>query len=336
MEQRVLGRTGMRVSVLGYGAGAVGGLMVRGSAAEQDRSLRRALEAGISYIDTAAIYGDGESERALGRLLKTLPKRPQIGTKVRLPPTGRSDIGGAIAASLEASLGRLGLDHVDLFQLHDPIGSAGGYTVEQVLDQAVPALQRLRDQGKCRFLGITALGEVAALRRVLLSGAFDTAQVPYNLLNPSWLGPMPPGLPGQDFAALGLEAAAAGVGLIGIRILAAGALSGEAARHPVAMQAVAPIASADDYGTDLAHARRLLPLVAEGHVASLAEAAIRFAITPPGADTTLNGPAPIGTALIGTASLEQFEAAIAAAGKGPLPAATLARMAVLLAGAGGT
>lgn len=336
MEQRVLGRTGMRVSVLGYGAGAVGGLMVRGSAAEQDRSLRRALEAGISYIDTAAIYGDGESERALGRLLKALPRRPQIGTKVRLPPTGRGDIGGAIAASLEASLGRLGLDHVDLFQLHDPIGGAGGYTVEQVLDQAVPALRRLRDQGKCRFLGITALGEVVALRRVLLSGAFDTAQVPYNLLNPSWLGPMPPGLPGQDFAALGLEAAAAGVGLIGIRILAAGALSGEATRHPVAMPAVAPIASADDYDTDLAHARRLLPLVAEGHVASLAEAAIRFAITPPRTGTAPMGTATIGTALIGTASLEQLEVAIAAAGKGPLPAATLARMAVLLAGTGGT
>ncbi|MBY0333623.1 MAG: aldo/keto reductase [Acetobacteraceae bacterium] len=332
----MLGRTGMRVSVLGYGAGAVGGLMVRGSAAEQDRSLRRALEAGISYIDTAAIYGDGESERALGRLLKALPRRPQIGTKVRLPPTGRGDIGGAIAASLEASLGRLGLDHVDLFQLHDPIGGAGGYTVEQVLDQAVPALQRLRDQGKCRFLGITALGEVVALRRVLLSGAFDTAQVPYNLLNPSWLGPMPPGLPGQDFAALGLEAAAAGVGLIGIRILAAGALSGEATRHPVAMPAVAPIASADDYDTDLAHARRLLPLVAEGHVASLAEAAIRFAITPPRTGTAPMGTATIGTALIGTASLEQLEVAIAAAGKGPLPAATLARMAVLLAGTGGT
>ncbi len=323
MEQRVLGRTGLRVSVLGYGAGAVGGLMVRGSAADQERSLAIALEAGVSYIDTAAIYGNGESERTLGRLLKGLKARPPIGTKVRLLPEQRGDIGAAIAASLEASLGRLGLDHVDLFQLHDPIGGAGGYTVEQVLDQAVPALQRLRQQGKCRFLGITALGEVAALRRVLLSGAFDTAQVPYNVLNPSWLGPMRPGLPGQDFQALGVEAAAAGVGLIGIRILAAGALSGEDARHPVAMPQVAPIASAADYGTDLAHARRLLPLVAEGHVGSLAEAAIRFAITP----------GQMGTALIGTASLEQLEVAIAAAGKGPLPEATLARMAALL-GAG--
>ena len=330
MEQRVLGRTGLAVSVLGYGAGAVGGLMVRGDPAEQERSLARALEAGITYVDTAAAYGEGESERTLGRLFRALRVRPLVGTKVRLLPEQRQaaagGIGAAIAASLDASLGRLGLDALDLFQLHDPIGTPpGGYTVEQVLHEAVPALQRLREQGRCRFLGLTALGEVGALRRVLLSGAFDTAQVPYNMLNPSWLGPMPPGLPGQDFRSLGKEAAAAGVGLIAIRILAAGALSGEAARHPVAMPQVAPIASAADYATDLAHARRLLPLVAEGHAGSLAEAAIRFAITPP----------EIGTALIGTASLGQLEAAIAAAEKGPLPAETLARIAALLGGPGG-
>src|SRR6476619_4732602 len=67
MEQRVLGRTGLRVSVLGYGAGAVGGLMVRGTAAEQEASLARAFEAGITYVDTAAFYGMGESEKNLGR-----------------------------------------------------------------------------------------------------------------------------------------------------------------------------------------------------------------------------------------------------------------------------
>jgi aryl-alcohol dehydrogenase-like predicted oxidoreductase len=273
-------------------------------------------------VDTAPAYGNGESERTLGRLFKALKVRPLLGTKARLDTAARADIPGAIAAGLEASLARLGLDCVDLFQLHDPIGVPGGYTVAQVMEQAVPALQRLREQGKCRFLGITALGEVGALREVLGSGAFDTAQVPYNLLNPSWLGhPIPAGLPGQDFGGLGREAAAAqGVGLIGIRILAAGALSGEAARHPVAMPSVAPIASAGEYGTDLAHARRLRPLVEEGHVASLAEAAIRFAISAPG----------IGTALIGTASLEQLDTAIAAAEKGPLPAPVLARAAALL------
>lgn len=320
MEQRRLGRTGLMVSVLGYGAGAVGGLLVRGTPAEQDRSLGRAFEAGINYVDTASLYGNGESERTLGRALKGLAAKPLLGTKVRLPPAERGDIAGAIAQSLEASLARLGRDSVDLFQLHDPIGGPEGYTVAEVLGEAVPALQRLQREGKCRFIGITALGTVPGLREVLESGAFDTAQIPYNLLNPSWLGPMP-ALPGQDFAALGVGAAAAGVGLIGIRILAAGALSGEAARHPIAMPAVAPIASADDYATDLAHARRLLPLVAEGAVGSLAELAIRFAITP----------GQMGTALIGTASLDQLEVAIAAAELGPLPAELVARAAALLA-----
>jgi L-galactose dehydrogenase/L-glyceraldehyde 3-phosphate reductase len=326
MEQRVLGRTGMRVSVLGYGAGAVGGLMVRGAPEEQARSLATALDAGITYVDTAPSYGDGESEKSLGRLLRGLASRPQLGTKVRLPAAARGDIAGAVAASLEASLARLGLDSVDLLQLHDPIGAPGGLTLAQVLDEAVPAMRRLQRQGKCRFLGITALGDTAALRQVLEAGAFDTAQVPYNLLNPTWLGAPRLGLPGQDFQRLGEVAAARGVGLIGIRILAAGALSGEAARHPVAMPSVAPIASADDYATDLAHARRLLPLVAEGHAASLAELAVRFAVTR----------TEIGTALVGTASVEQLETALAAARKGPLPAETLARIAALLSTEAGT
>lgn len=320
-EQRILGRSGLKVSALGYGAGAVGGLLVRGTPAEQEASLARAFAAGITYVDTAPAYGDGESERTLGRVLKSLGARPVLGTKVRLPAAARGDIAGGITASLEASLGRLGRDSVDLFQLHDPIGSPGGYTVAQVLGEVVPAMQRLRAQGKCRFLGITALGETAALAELLEQGLIDTAQVPYNLLNPSWLGPKPAGLPGQDFAGLGHAAVAKGVGLIGIRILAAGALSGEAARHPVAMPQVAPIASGADYAADLATARRLAPLVAEGHAASLAELAIRYALSPP----------QIATALIGTASIEQLEVAIAAAEKGPLPAGTLARIGTLLA-----
>jgi aryl-alcohol dehydrogenase-like predicted oxidoreductase len=320
MEQRTLGRSGLRVSALGYGAGAVGGLLVRGTPREQEASLARAFAAGITYVDTAPAYGDGESERNLGRALKALGASPLLGTKVRLPVAARGDIAGAIAASLEASLARLGRDSVDLFQLHDPIGSPGGYTLAQVLEEAVPAMQRLRDQGKCRFLGITALGDTGALGRLLAAGVIDTAQIPYNALNPSWLAPMPPGLPGQDFAGLGLAAVAQGVGLIGIRILAAGALSGEAERHPVAMPQVAPIASGADYAADLATARRLAPLVAEGHAASLAELAVRYAITPP----------QIATALIGTASIEQLEVAIAAAEKGPLPVETLARIAALI------
>jgi L-galactose dehydrogenase/L-glyceraldehyde 3-phosphate reductase len=318
MEQREFGRTGQRFSVLGYGAGAVGGLFVRGSAAEQEQALGTARDAGITYVDTAPAYGDGASERHLGAALKALGWSPILGTKVRLPPAARGDIAGAIAASLDASLSRLGRDSIDLLQLHDAIGGAEGYTVAQVLEAALPALERARAAGKCRWIGLTALGETAALRQVLAGGAFDAAQIPFNLLNPSWLAPRPTGLPGQDFEQLGVHS---GLGLLGIRILAAGALSGEAARHPIAMPQVAPIASAADYATDLAHARRLLPLVEAGVAANLAELATRYAVFAPG----------MSCALIGTASLGQLEAALAAVSKGPLPAAALARIAELLA-----
>ena len=77
MEMRDFGRTGMRVSVFGFGCGAVGGLMVRGTHADQERAVARAVELGINYFDTAAFYGNGESERNLGRVLATL--RPMAG-----------------------------------------------------------------------------------------------------------------------------------------------------------------------------------------------------------------------------------------------------------------
>ena len=80
MEQRPLGKTGLRVSVLGYGCGAIGGLMVKGTATEQDRAIGRAIDQGITYFDTASAYGDGVSESNLGRALKAL------GAKVIVAP----------------------------------------------------------------------------------------------------------------------------------------------------------------------------------------------------------------------------------------------------------
>src|SRR5947208_7565396 len=103
MEKRKLGRTGLDVSLLGFGCGAVGGLMIKGAAADQERAVSRALELGINYFDTAQMYGNGESEKNLGRVLKTLKPECYVGTKVRLPPTERGKIGQAIASTLEAS-----------------------------------------------------------------------------------------------------------------------------------------------------------------------------------------------------------------------------------------
>ena len=121
METRTLGRTGLEVSVLGFGCGAVGGLMVRGTPSDQERAVARAIELGINYFDTAAMYGNGESERNLGRVIKSLRPDIRVGTKVRIPAGERNRIAAAVRESLEASLQRLQLDRVDLFQLHNHI-----------------------------------------------------------------------------------------------------------------------------------------------------------------------------------------------------------------------
>jgi L-galactose dehydrogenase/L-glyceraldehyde 3-phosphate reductase len=122
MEMRVFGRTGMQLSVLGFGCGAVGGLMVRGDPLDQERTIARAIAAGVNYFDTAVQYGNGESEKNLGRVLQRLkPANVAVGTKVRLPSGDFGGIADAVAKSLEGSLARLRLDQVDIFHLHNAI-----------------------------------------------------------------------------------------------------------------------------------------------------------------------------------------------------------------------
>src|SRR5258707_14640301 len=101
--------------------------MTKGAAADQERAIARAVELGINYFDTAQMYGNGESEKNLGRVLKALKPDCHVGTKVRLPPTQRGKIGAAIAAALDASLQRLQLVRRDLYQFHKAIvGSTAG------------------------------------------------------------------------------------------------------------------------------------------------------------------------------------------------------------------
>jgi aryl-alcohol dehydrogenase-like predicted oxidoreductase len=323
MQLRVFGRTGMRLSVLGFGCGAVGGFMVRGDPAEQERVVARAIAAGVNYFDTAVQYGDGESEKNLGRVLQKLkPANVIVGTKVRIPPDEFGRIADAVTASLEGSLARLGLERVDIFHLHNPVTETGGGTalsVRQVLDDVVPAFERLRAQGKIRFLGMTAVGDTAALNQVIDARAFDSAQIVYNMLNPSASEPLPANYPAQDYAGMFDHTRAAGVGVVGIRVLAGGALSGSAERHPIAGPAPEPIGSAMRYDADVDRARRLMPLVKEGFAASLTEAATRFALSHPA----------MGTILVGLATPQQFEDALAAVQKGPLPQAALELLSTL-------
>jgi aryl-alcohol dehydrogenase-like predicted oxidoreductase len=323
METRVFGRTGMRLSVLGFGCGAVGGLMVRGDPADQERTIARALAAGVNYFDTAVQYGNGESEKNLGRVLATLkPANVAVGTKVRLPSADFGRIAEAVAKSIEGSLLRLRLERVDILHLHNAVTEAGGgeaLSTKQVLGEVVPAFERLRQDGKIRFLGLTAVGETAALVKVIDAGAFASAQVVYNMLNPSAAIALPPHYPAQDYGRLFDHTRTVGVGVIGIRVLAGGALSGSAERHPIASPPPEPIGSALAYDADIARAQRLLPLVNEGYAASLTEAATRFALSHPA----------VGTILVGMATPQQFDAALAAVEKGPLPRTALDRLGAL-------
>jgi aryl-alcohol dehydrogenase-like predicted oxidoreductase len=325
MEQRPFGRTGIFVSALGFGCGAVGGLMVRGEPPDQERAVARAVDSGITFFDTAPGYGDGRSETNLGRVLARLRPEIVLATKVMIRPGERRDIAGAVARSLEASLRRLGRDRVDLLQLHNPISDEErpeSIPPGAVLGEVLPAMSRLREAGKVRLLGFTGLGETAAVLRVIDSGALDSVQVAYNLLNPSATVAVSPGFPGQDFGRLLDRARAAGIGSIGIRALAAGALSGSIERHPVGAQDVPPIGTGPDYATDVRRAAAFRPLLAPAGAEDLVELALRFA-------TSAGGPT---TVLVGVSSLGQLDHAIASVEKGPLPPPALDALPAIWAG----
>lgn len=322
MEYRSFGKTGLQVSALGFGCGDVGGLMVRGTAAQQEQAVARAMELGINYFDTAALYGNGQSEHNLGRTLKTLRASVYVGTKFRLRDADLDDMRGALTRSLDASLQRLGLERVDLLQLHNHIApqrQANNLSVQDVLGDIVPTLQGLRQQGKIRFCGITGLGDSQAVYQVVDAGVFDTVQVCYNLLNPSAGFALPAGFPAQDFQQLFTHTQAQNLGVIGIRVLAAGALSGTMERHALAVPRVAPIASGPDYATDVQRAQVFQALVQEGHVETLVEASLRFAISTPA----------MSTVLLGYSSFEHLQYAAACIAKGPLPNAAMTRLTAL-------
>ncbi|MGQ4808692.1 1-deoxyxylulose-5-phosphate synthase YajO [Candidatus Entotheonellaceae bacterium PAL068K] len=324
MEYRTLGKTGLRVSALGFGCGNVGGLMIRGTLRARERAVARAVELGINYFDTASTYGNGQSEIHLGQVLNTLKPEVYVGTKFRLFQADMTDIAAAIRRSLEASLQRLGLECVDLFQFHNPIGTqrradAHVVSVEDVLESVVPTLRNLQQQGKTRFYGLTGLGETAALHRVVDAGVLDTVQVCYNLLNPSAGHTVPAGFPLQDFSRLLERAHAQQMGVINIRVLAAGALSGSEARHPIAAPTVAPIASGPDYATDVQRARMLNALVQDGYASNLVEASLRFAVSSPA----------VSTILLGYSNLEHLERAADDISRGPLAPAALERLPAL-------
>lgn len=325
MKKRLFGRTGIEFSLLTFGCGAVGGLMTAGDSSDQDRAVAWARDNGVNHFDTAASYGNGASETNLGRALGRDRDGIIVSTKVGLKQADGADLASAIRASLEASLSRLKQDHVDIFQLHNRLGENienGEMPADMVINEVVPAFMKLRDEGKIRFLGFTANGDTDTAHRLIESECFDSAQIFYNILVPSAGEAIPAGYPSQDYRQMIDAAGRHGVGSIGVRVLAGGALSGKEARHPLGAQSVAPIGSGQDYATDVRRALRFEALVAAGHCESLPELAIRYAISNSALSTTE----------IGIATLGEFQQAVAAVNAGPLPAEALAEIKEIQAG----
>jgi aryl-alcohol dehydrogenase-like predicted oxidoreductase len=173
MRYTVLPGTDLRVSVIAMGCWALAGDSTWGEQSEADSvaATRAALDAGINFFDTAPGYGDGLSEQRLGKGLHGLRERAVVATKLG-PDAMRPE---ALVASLERSLRNLGMDHVDLLQIHWP-------SRDVPFAETWGALERLREQGKTRALGVSNFGprDLAELTR---SGVPVTNQLPYSLLS---------------------------------------------------------------------------------------------------------------------------------------------------------
>ena len=216
MQYRMIGKTGLRVSEIGFGCGNNAVLMVKSSYEDQVRAVRHALDLGINYFDTAFAYGLGKSEENLGRILNQLKTPAVISTKIRLEADALTDIKAATIREVEAGLRRLQRDSVDLIQLHTRVVTGRqqnqrfGMTPGEILGRSgvLEGFKAMRDKGKVGYFGFTGLGEPRALHEVVDSGAFHSFQAYYNLLNPSAGHPVPGAFSALDYGLLIDRAAA--------------------------------------------------------------------------------------------------------------------------------
>jgi aryl-alcohol dehydrogenase-like predicted oxidoreductase len=313
MRYRTLGRTGLEVSVIAFGAGPVSGLMTGNQEQLQLAVLSRALDAGINWIDTAAGYGNGASERNLGRCLHALGPRQTIhvATKVRLARDDAGHPSEAIRRSVHASLERLQLPKVTLLQLHNAITPQRGAQAASVspVDVLSPggiadALESVRSAGLTDFIGLTGTGEPGALREVIRSGRFDTIQAPYHLLNPSAARAVPPGFHDVDYGRIFLDCAQRQMGIFAIRVFAGGALLGNS---PSAHTLTTPYFPLSLFERDSQLAR---DLALRFHLLdSMPHIAIRYVLSHPLTSS----------AIVGFGTPAEVEAACAAGELGELP-----------------
>jgi len=311
MEYRDLGETGMRVSEISLGTWALGGEW--GTVGEEDAyaALNRAVDLGVNFLDTADVYGDGRSERLIGRLLEGRPDDEIfVATKAgrRLDPhTAEGYNHENLSAFVERSLKNLGVEALDLLQLHCPPTEAYSQ------DSTFEALDRLQEAGKIRNYGVS-VEKVEEARMALSYPNVRTVQIIFNIFRQR---------PSEDFFPLAEER---NIGILARVPLASGLLSGKMSsdrafaeddhrnfnREGEAFDRGETF-SGVDFETGLGAAEELKELVPDGH--TLAQFALRWILMHPA----------VSCAIPGGKNPSQVEDNVAAAGMTPLSDETMQR-----------
>jgi L-galactose dehydrogenase len=263
MNYRKLGKTDLNLSLIGFGGAALGGVFGNVDPGEGMRAVHLAVDSGINFFDTSPYYGTTLAETRLGAALLGRRDRVIIATKCGRYGTNEFDFSAKrVTASIDESLRRLQTDYVDLLQVHDlEFGDA-----QQIIEETIPALRRLQQQGKARYIGITGYPP-KLLRRIAEAAPVDSilTYCHYNLMNTD-----------MD-EVLTNFARERGIGLINAAALHMGILTenGPAEWHPAPQEV-------RDAGKNAAEFCR-------SHGVDIADVAMRFSLNHPYVSSTLVG-----------------------------------------------
>jgi len=187
LETRAFGKTGLEITPIGFGSWAIGGSGWRAAWGPQDDdeavgAIRRAVELGMNWVDTAAVYGLGHSEELVARALKGLPEsdRPYVFTKCSQVWDENGNVfdslkKDSVKRECEESLRRLQTDVIDLYQIHWP-------RPNEDIEEGWSALAELKEEGKVRHIGVSNF-DVSQMERLREIAPVETLQPPYNVLN---------------------------------------------------------------------------------------------------------------------------------------------------------
>ena len=310
MKNIKLGRTDLNVSEVVLGGGWVGGLFIDPSYEVMEKALETSIESGINWIDTAETYSEGQSEKNIGDLLSALPVKDKfyISSKARLDPKSSESFGSQIDRKLDNSLKRLKTDKLDLYQLHNKITFEEGVetlTSAQILEKngVCDIMEKIKEDSRVDHIGLTALGDTKPIRDVVNTGCFDTAQIYYNLLNPTATFKEKGIWNDQDFSNLVSDCQTQNMGILGIRVFAAGLLATDI-RHGREI----PVTHMIDIKEEERRVQRIYKVVGQTY-GNRAQLAVRYGLSAESLHCTV----------LGLATLEHLQNAIQAVEMGPLP-----------------